>query len=504
MHSLKNTIVAVGLLGLSFLFYQASSTNHSEQTELIPALEISDGSENSETQAANSEQNEYDTASKLELPELPKPGPKVSGPSGARFAAPNQTPDTFPSKIDGPGVAVNPFPGASTENGKSAKSESDFPQLPGNGSISSEAKTPTLTPPPLNSNSGTEFAAAPPADQSNAFDSGNTPSPVQRQPLGNVARDEGLIAALEKQNLQVDGVAINQFNSTDSGSTNPSNEDAPFVSQPIPSSDSSFNQTATDRASGKLGQFNPGVVRADAEPDFASLTYQAAWPQVDKFVAEENFQSALRLLSRYYRSTELTGPQRQRLIGWLDALAGKVIFSAEHHLQSSPYTVANESLADIGQRWKVPAQLIFNINRASIPVVSAISPGTQLKAVEGPFDAEIDLNQKVMTLFLGDLYAGRFPIQVGISGSPRPGEFQVLVKSATGHSWRDSAGNEYAPDAPENGYGPHWIGLSGSLCIHAISDSAQDGHHGCIGLNESDAKDVFAILAEGSTVKIIR
>jgi lipoprotein-anchoring transpeptidase ErfK/SrfK len=324
--------------------------------------------------------------------------------------------------------------------------------------------------------------------------------------LDNVARDEGLISALKQQNLGADdsnSFSVESFESQEAANREPS-EPVSFASQPIPASDSSFNRVATDRESGNGGQFFPDVIQANSEPDFASLTYHAAWPQVDKFIAEENYQNALRLLSRYYRSTELTGPQRQRLIGWLDALAGKVIFSAEHHLQSTPYTVSNESLDDIGQRWKVPAQLIFNINQANIPVVSAIQPGTELKAIQGPFDAEIDLDQKIMTLFLDDLYAGRFPIVVGISGSPKPGDFQVLVKSATGHSWRDSEGQEYAPGTPENGYGPHWIGLSGSLCIHAVSDSAKDGHHGCIGLSQQDAKDVFGILAEGSSIKIFR
>ena len=322
-----------------------------------------------------------------------------------------------------------------------------------------------------------------------------------------MARDEGLIAALEQQQLQENDSNSfafgNEQSSPAAGESQPS-QPVSFGSQPIPSADSSFNGLATDRKIATPDQFVPGVIQANTEPDFASLTYQAAWPQVDKFIAEENYQNALRLLSRYYRSTELTGPQRQRLIGWLDALAGKVIFSAEHHLQSTPYTVANETLEDIGQRWKVPPQLIFNNNQTNIPVVSAIQPGTTLKAIQGPFDAEIDLTQNIMTLFLDDLYAGRFPIVVGISGAPKPGDFQVLVKSEIGHSWRDAEGNEYAPGTPENGYGPHWIGLSGHLCIHAVPDSAQGGHHGCIGLSESDAKDVFGILTEGSSVKIIR
>lgn len=507
MHSLKNTIIAVGLLGLSFLFYQASSTNNSDPSDLIPALEISEGGGEPGQLAANDTENgkaKLDALPKINVPKLIKP--KTTFPSSdiAPKTANNATPKTSQAKDDSAGNAVNPFPGSIAANDSATKRD-QFPELPLNAP---PTKPTNLTPPPSSSpaNGGFTETTPPATNPSNSFssDSNSTPPAVQRQPLDNVARDEGLIAALEKQNWQKNSFATEKADGSGSDKKNQPEEPVSFGSQPIPSSDSSFNRVATDRDSGTTGQFDPGVVQANSEPDFASLTYQAAWPQVDKFIAEENYQSALRLLSRYYRSTDLTGPQRQRLIGWLDALAGKVIFSAEHHLQSTPYTVANESLADIGQRWNVPAQLIFNINRANIPVASAISPGTQLKTVQGPFDAEIDRNQKIMTLFLDDLYAGRYPILVGISGSLRPGDFQVLVKSPTGHTWRDSEGHEYAPGTPENGYGPNWIGLSGSLCIHAVPDSAEDGHHGCIGLNEKDAKDVFAILVEGSSVKIIR
>ena len=169
-----------------------------------------------------------------------------------------------------------------------------------------------------------------------------------------------------------------------------------------------------------------------------------------------------------------------------------------------PYTVANESLVDIGERWRVPGQLIYNINRNKIPNPAVVPPGTQLKMVQGPFNVEINSKQIVMTLFLDDLYAGRFPIRMGISGSPKPGIYQVLVKSAEGHNWRDAEGNDYPPGTPENGYGPDWIGLSGKLCIHAVGDSVTDGHRGCIGLSAKDAKDVFAILTVGSSVKILK
>lgn len=247
---------------------------------------------------------------------------------------------------------------------------------------------------------------------------------------------------------------------------------------------------------------NPAVAIRAAP---GSLSFREVWPVVDQLVKSEDYRLALEHLTHFYHDTRLTGPQRQRLLGWLDALAGKVIFSDEHHLAGQPYEVKpNESLADIGTSWQVPSQLVYNVNQRAIPNPAILEPGAKLKQIPGPFHAEIDLEGKVMTLFLGKLYAGRFPVRVGISGEPKPGSFKVILKSEQGHTWRDSNGNDYPPGSPENGYGPNWLGLTGSLCIHAVDETASDGHHGCIGLTEKDAKDVFAIMAENSEVTIIR
>ena len=454
MHSLKNTVVAVGLLGLSFLFYQASSSNPSEQPDLMPALEVREGMDEIQNHAVSrldAMQSKLESTPGFSAPDLSKPNHIASD----------------MENITGESVAL-------------LKSQANNFAV---GAIPPSRQALKSTPPPLIKSPTTTPI---------------TPENKLKQ-LENVSRDEGLIEALESQKQK----SPSPTPTDQQLEPEPENEAADefqFTSQPIPSSDSSYNRSATELSTGQKSN----VIRADAEPDPANLNFQSVWSHVDRMVAEEEFRDALELLSRFYHSPDLTGPQRQRLIGWLDALAGKVIFSAEHHLQDMPYTVMNESLDDIGDRWKVPAELIYNINRDQFSDIAVVDPGATLKVVPGPFNAEIDLDQKIMTLFLGDLYAGRYPIRVGISGSPQPGTFRVLLKSAVGHSWRDADGKDYPPDSPENGYGPNWIGLSGSLCIHAVDDSVRDGHRGCIGLSPKDAKDVFAILADSSIVVIIR
>ncbi len=281
--------------------------------------------------------------------------------------------------------------------------------------------------------------------------------------------------------------------------------DSEFTATPIGSANDSVNSLASGHRS-EIPDLN--VQQANIAPDSLSQTppsinLEAAWKEVDRLVADKKFRPALGLLTRYYRQSDLTEAQRKRLHEWLDALAGKVIYSSEHHFQEKPYIIrSGETLNQIAGRWNVPAQVVYNINRQQIGDNTSIVAGTELKVINGPFHAEVDLSSKTLTLFLKNLYAGRFPIRVGISGEARPGQYRVVAKSAQGHTWRDADGNDFPPESSENGYGPYWIGLTGSLCLHAIDDYTPEAHAGCIGLREEDARDIFGILINGSELTI--
>ena len=283
--------------------------------------------------------------------------------------------------------------------------------------------------------------------------------------------------------------------------------DSEFTATPIGSANDSINSLASGHRS-EVAELQ--VQQANMAPDSLShaapsMNLNAAWTEVDRLVADKKFRAALGLLTRYYRQSNLTAAQSERLHEWLDALAGKVIYSAEHHFQDTPYIIrSGETLNQIAGRWNVPAQVVYNINRQQIGESATIVAGTELKVIDGPFHAEVDLNSKTLTLFLKNLYAGRFPIRVGISGDVRPGQFRVVAKSAQGHTWRDADGNDFPPESSENGYGPYWVGLTGSLCLHAIEDGTPEAHAGCIGLQEKDARDIFGILINGSELKIVQ
>ena len=308
--------------------------------------------------------------------------------------------------------------------------------------------------------------------------------------------------------------ASNDFMPALSGADSPKRAaDLQFPAQPIAADSEAADKISTNSlASGYRNNSLDldSIHQANIAPETPSastapMEIDAAWARVDELVAEKNFRGALELLTKYYRRKDLTSVQRKRLDDWLDALAGKVIYSAENHFSEKPYIIrSGETLNDIASRWNVPAQVVYSINSQQLGNKPTIVAGTELKMINGPFHAEVNLTTKTMTLFLKNLYAGRFPIRMGVSGGVNTGQYRAVAKAVQGHTWRDADGNDFPPESSENGYGPYWIGLTGSLCMHAINDDAPEGHAGCIGLRAKDAKDIYGILTEGSEVKIVK
>jgi len=244
---------------------------------------------------------------------------------------------------------------------------------------------------------------------------------------------------------------------------------------------------------------------ASAPPaNYAALTAYSLkrdFQEAEQLVADGKYRAALAKLSPYYNSADLTSADRGQLLAWLDALAAKVIYSREH-LLAAPYIVnKSQTLYDIANEYKVSWLVLHSINRqVRDPMV--LVQGTELKIVPGPFRAEVNLATSELTLFLGELYAGRFPFTIG-DQPPRPGTYQVHDKRRDqtfyGLDGRVIPGND-----PANPYGGYWIHLGGEVAIHgsAISGGAQP--LGCISLSPKDAQDVNAILSLGSEVTIRR
>ena len=129
-----------------------------------------------------------------------------------------------------------------------------------------------------------------------------------------------------------------------------------------------------------------------------------------------------------------------------------------------PYTVRrNETLTDIAQQYNVPMELLQKINEIETPNV--LVPGTELKIVTGPFRAEVNLLGQELTLFLNELYAGRFPITVGRDPAPATGEFKVREKRED-RDYFSMEGRKIPAGNPANPFGSVWLDLGREVSIH--------------------------------------
>lgn len=405
MHSLKNTFVAVVLLGVSYFVYNGITNPvadpANEEAGMGIELEIPDGSL-------------VDSPGTESAP--PSTGFPQRGPSqqGAFKAPPLHQPDSnFPSQ---PARVAQPNP-----NGLAA------------------AKL---------------GSSAPITDNNNQFRPSN--QPPQRNSAPESFAETPLTPVAQRGSMQPG--SMHQANPTPSTFKN--RNDFQLATHTSGSNSNSDMYTST------------------------TASIETAWPEVDQLVREQNFRDALRTLSPFYRSNNLSDEQRRKMLEWLDALAGKVIYSSEHNLFPSAYVIqANDTMQSIAQQWGVPAQLVYNVNQAKISNPLTLTPGNELKVIKGPFNASLDTNRQTLTLFLNEMYAGRF--QATAITRPDPGTYRVTSKVANG-----------------GGLGSFQVELThtetGAKCNFHAAEFAQ----GSIGLSPNDAEDLFGILSTGSTVTI--
>ncbi len=258
----------------------------------------------------------------------------------------------------------------------------------------------------------------------------------------------------------------------------------------------SSGTTATDLLS-------PPNAQAAAPPENAgeNLGLKNAILTADRQYISDQKKEALSTLSLFYNTPNVSDAQRSELLGRLDPLAREVIYSKAHLLEQPHRVGSNETLMEIAQRYEVPWQLLANINEIRDPVT--VLPGTELKVLRGPFNAQVDLTRNELTLFLGDLYAGRFPIGVGSDPEPLPGTFTVQDKQ-TSRTYYDPAGAPVPAGSPDNPYGNMWVDLGGRVCIHGSPNTMKPSTQGCISLADDHASDLYGILTQGSLITIRR
>lgn len=244
------------------------------------------------------------------------------------------------------------------------------------------------------------------------------------------------------------------------------------------------------------------------ETDDLNADYAGLMQSVQSLLAAGRLADAHLELSEWYGDHRLSTEQEARITDLLDRLAGTVIYSREHLLER-PYEVQpGDSLEKISELFEVPPQLLANINGIRDP--RDVMPGRQLKVVKGPFNACVCLSKYHLVLYLGNRYAGRFPIGIGSDAPAGEGEYVVQRKLTNPIYYGRPVTDK---DDPNNPLGEYALDLGGGILIHGTNNPASIGRtedRGCIRLGERDIQDVSNILVArgdrtaGSKVKVLR
>jgi LysM repeat protein len=175
---------------------------------------------------------------------------------------------------------------------------------------------------------------------------------------------------------------------------------------------------------------------------------------------------------RYAEASDLAVEERQRLEDLLSQLAGTVIYSQQDLLMPPHIVAAGETLPAIAAPLGVNWQLLAKIN--GIPSPDGLLPGEPLKLLRGPFDAEVSLSRRRLTLRLTGNYAGSFPVAVGEAVAARADETLAVVQIQRGALETNGAVQQASFELPQSSQAAEQaIRLEGDLMILAADDPAE-------------------------------
>ena len=272
----------------------------------------------------------------------------------------------------------------------------------------------------------------------------------------------------------------------------------------------SLDGAAVDRADVPPPASFPGV---EDDSMFGSTTgaaqraaFTADWDEAHDQLAAGRYAEALALLSAWYDDADLAVEENQRLEDLLGQLAGTVIYSQKDLLMPPHVVGAGETLPAIAAPLGVNWQLLAKIN--GIPQPEGLVPGESLKVLRGPFDADVSLSRRRLTLRLTGNYAGSFPMAMGEAVAARDGESLAVVAIQRGGPSAAGPVQQASFEIPVASQPTDFaIRLDGDLMIVASEDPAAMAHdppatH--LVVSRAHLADLLDILTPSSRVSIGR
>ncbi len=464
MNSLKNSIVAILLLGVSYGVYQVLTTpDPGSPTEIAGSgitIEYPDTNASAAAQTSGAGQSDL----------LPPNGIGAS-PSSDKLTPPNGQPGlSNNAKLTPPANLGQLFSGQ--PNGSFVPAESKQISPTGN------ASPPAFAPPPLTSPT---FPALP----SNSLGS---------KPNNEHGAMESNVPGMQPSKPAVPEFANNQ---------QPSTQMKPFGDSSTTTPPGSFTPKFDNNLAGNAPtDSKPERVSDVLRPSQsfpisnAPTSWMSTWQRGVELAQQGDFRQSLTVLTQLESERALEPTQRQQVLRWLDSLAARVIYSTDHSFAGEPYVCqSNDTLLSVAQQWMVTVQLVYNVNYDAINQAMPnglktdvpFPPGLVLKKIQGPFRAEVDLNTGVLTVFADNCYAGRFQSTNQALSQIPTGTFTIQSKSAN----KDSRGLFcMTMNNPQ-------------IVFHGPSQTPGQATQDLV-FSEADSRDLFTLLTNGAEVKLFR
>lgn len=220
----------------------------------------------------------------------------------------------------------------------------------------------------------------------------------------------------------------------------------------------------------------------------------------------EDFLEADQILEAHQEMSEVYWKHREHrhlIQKQIDETASIIFTTPERQFAEPHFVDYGETLGSIAKKYDVPWQYLARLNRVEPENLQA---GQQLKVVQGPFGAVVDLDKFCLTVHAHGWYVHSYPIGTGAQDGTPTGEFKVEEKLEN-PTWYNPDGGVVEADDPENPLGEFWLGLGNHIGIHGTIDPESIGKavsRGCIHLDDGDIDEVFALLNVGSKVIIRR
>ena len=216
------------------------------------------------------------------------------------------------------------------------------------------------------------------------------------------------------------------FPGLDAGAADASRSQSGTLATPVSTSNSAIQGDLQAAARSEIANKNEPPKTEASRPGSGkpNQPFKTAREEALKLAGEGKLREALAKMSAYYNHIDLTREEELDLIDLLDALAGEVIYS-KRHLLESPFIVSpGETLESIAARFRIAPETLAKINMMADS--KFVLAGSQLKVINGPMRADVNLTRGELTLFLNELYAGRFPISVGNDPAPLEGTYEII------------------------------------------------------------------------------